>query len=317
MQLIVILLTIVSILTFMSGAIVFFGASKNDRIRSIWYFVAAIFATIWMASIAIFLVADSNMTSVVELITDWTFISALFLDVAFLGYSAWQKKPGKIATIFFLIFASTIAGGIVCSPTGLYSEIVISKTGHSGTMNMGSIYFTYIAFFAMIVPVIIFAFLKQFLRSRSSSKKNGDLLTMISFGISSTVVLISNLILPLFGNWNYIWFGPLALAMTIIGVYYTILRYHMLNLSSIWLRIFSYIVVLSSIAMVYMIIFSIVFAALFRGSTPSTEVIILNFVMILIFLALMPALNGLMTFVSSLLADPNIEKTEKVKKEKK
>ena len=51
-----------------------------------------------------------------------------------------------------------------------------------------------------------------------------------------------------------------------------------------------------------MVIFSVVFAGLFRGSTPSTEVIILNFIMIVIFIALMPAMNELSNFIRSLIS---------------
>ena len=108
-----------------------------------------------------------------------------------------------------------------------------------------------------------------------------------------------------------IWIGPLALAVTILAVYYTILRYRMLNLNSIWLRVFSYVVIISSIAIVYMVIFSIIFAALFKGSTPSTEVIVLNFIMILIFIALIPAMNSLLTSVKSLIAAPTTKKDQK------
>ena len=135
---------------------------------------------------------------------------------------------------------------------------------------------------------------------------------MGSFGLSSTLVMIFNLILPLFGNWNLIWIGPLALAVTIIAVYYTILRYKMLNLSSIWLRVFSYVIVIASLAIVYMIIFSIVFAALFRGSTPSTEVIVLNFIMILIFISLIPAMSGSLGYIKNLInGQQNIDEEKK------
>ena len=134
---------------------------------------------------------------------------------------------------------------------------------------------------------------------------------MASFGISSTMVLIFNLILPLLNNWSLIWIGPLALAMTIIAVYYTILRYRMLNLASIWLRILSYVVIVASIAIVYMIIFSVIFAGLFRGSTPSLEVIILNFIMILIFTSLMPAMNNIMASVKSFISEDSHSKGKK------
>ena len=312
-QLIVILLTTVSVLTFLSGAIVFFGSSKGDRIRSAWYFAAAIFATVWMASIATFLVASPDSIDTIGWHVNWTFISAIFLDAAFLGYGAWNKKYGKIATLAFLLFGLVISSTILINPAALYSDVILTNMGNSVVMRMGPLYFSYIAFFGAIVPAIVAVFFHQFIKSRSRRKRGGDIVTMASFGTSSTIVLVVNLILPLMNNWSLIWLGPLALAVTILGVYYTILRYRMLNLSSIWLRIFSYIVIISSIAIVYMIIFSIIFAALFRGSAPSTEVIVLNFIMILIFIALMPAMNGLMTFIKSLIfaQDPNTKKDQK------
>ena len=311
MQLIVILLTTVSILTFLSGAIVCFGSSKKDRIQSIWYFLAAFFATVWMASISAFMVASPKAINTIGWHVNWTFVSAIFLDAAFLGYGAWNKKYGKVTTLFFVILGLIVGGAIMISPESLYSAVNLSHTGNTVTMNIGPLYYSYIAFFGTIVPTIIGVYLYQFFKTSSKRKRGGDIVTMASFGLSSTVVLIFNLILPLFNNWSLIWLGPLALSVTILAVYYTILRYRMLNLSSIWLRIFSYVVVITSIAIIYMIIFSVIFAALFKGSTPSTEVIILNFIMIMIFISLMPAMNGFMSLIRSLISgDKSIKETK-------
>lgn len=302
MQLIIILLATVSILTFLSGVIVFFGASKGDKVRSAWFFLAAIFATVWMASISLFLEADPSWAPIIDWHVKWTFASAILIDISFLGYVAWRERYGKIITFFFLLCGLTISTLIFANPGLLYKEVLLTRTGNSVIMNIGPLYYAYIAFFCAIVPAIVVTLLKQSLKTHSSRKKGGDLVIMLSFGSSSTLVLIADLILPLFGNWGLIWLGPLALAVTIIGFYYTILRYRSLNLSSIWLKIFSYIVIIASIAIVYMVIFSAIFAALFRGSTPSTEVIILNFIMIMVFLLLMPAMTEVMNFVRSLIS---------------
>lgn len=302
MQLIVILLATVAVLTFLSGAIVFFGSSKGDRIRSLWYFAAAIFATVWMASISIFLTAKPEAIDSIYWHVNWTFISAILLDAAFLGYAAWSQKHGKAITIFFLVLGLAISLVIATSPFSLYSNVTLQHTGNTVTMNIGPLYFAYIGFFAAIVPAIVFTFFRQYLQTRSNRRKGSDIITMSCFSASSLVVLIFNLILPLLGNWSLIWLGPLALAATILAVYYTILRYRALNLASIWLRILSYIVIIASIAIVYMVIFSIIFAGLFRGATPSTEVIVLNFIMIIIFLSLMPAMNEFIKFVRSLIS---------------
>lgn len=305
MHLIVILLVTVSVLTFLSGIIVFFGSSKKERIRSSLFLLAALFATTWMASISLFLTATPETMSpaLMDWHAEWTFASAILIDVAFLGYIAWEEKYGKTLFLLFFIFGMIICGLIFHSPGLLYHEINLARTGNSINMKIGPLYFAYNAFFGLIVPAVVVVLLKQFFKSRSSRKKNGDLIIMTSFGLSSLLTLIANLILPLFNNWSLIWLGPLALAVTIISFYYTILRYRSLNLTSIWLKIFSYIVIIASLAIIYMIIFSVIFAALFRGSTPSTEVIILNFIMILIFLSLMPALSTLSNFVQSLLLE--------------
>ena len=62
-----------------------------------------------------------------------------------------------------------------------------------------------------------------------------------------------------------------------------------------------------------MVVFSIIFAVMFRSSTPSTEVIILNFIMTLFFLLLMPATSELTNFIRSLISDQNTGKENKVK----
>lgn len=306
MQLIAILLITVSILTLLSGIAVLFGASKGDRARSAWFFVATIFATIWMVSIAIFLIATPEWASSMIWHVNWTFISSIFIDVALLGYINWRYKAGKATTIFFLILGIILASCFAYNPGLLYTDIVLSNTGNSLTTNVGPFYVVYVSFFCLLVPTVILTLLNRVLKSNSKRIRSGDLVLLIGFGISGTMSLIFNLILP-FWTWNLVWIGPLAVSTTIIAFYYTILRYHALNLMSRWLKILSYIVIMTSSAVVYMIIFYIIFAIMFRGATPSVEVIVLNFIMILVVLLLTPAMNELNMFVHSLISGQQID----------
>ena len=308
MQLIVILLATVSLLTFLSGVIVFFGASKGNKLRSAWFFTAAIFATVWMTSIMLFLIAKPAWIDVIDWHVKWTFVSAIIIDVAFLGYVSWHEKYGKATTLFFTIVGLFISGMIFAMPHLLYNDVVLQSTGNAVEMHIGPLYFAYIGFFALIVPAVVFTLLKQYFGTKSEKKRGGDLIIMASFGLSSLLTLIANLLLPLFGNWSVIWLGPLALSATIIAFYYTILRYRSLNLSSVWLKVFSYIVIVASVAIIYMLIFTIIFAALFKGSTPSTEVIILNFLMILVFLMLMPAMSEISSHIRTLISGDGVGK---------
>lgn len=119
MQLIIILLATVSVLTFLSGAIVYCGASKGDKVRSAWFFLAAIFATVWMASISLFLIADPSWADIIDWHIKWTFTSAILIDIAFLGYVAWPKKYGRIITYIFLL-AGVLISALIFSAQNCY-----------------------------------------------------------------------------------------------------------------------------------------------------------------------------------------------------
>ena len=313
MQLIVILLITVSVLTLLSGVTVFLGSSKGDRLRSAWFFVATIFAAIWTVSISMFLIAEPSWKASIDLPVRWTYLSSIFIDIALLGYISWREKYGKIITLAFLIGGIILSAVFINNPGLLYTDVILSNTGNSLVTNIGPFYFIYIVFFCILVPAVILTLLKQILKPVSKKKRGGDLVLLIGFAISGTMSLIFCLILPLW-RWDLVWLGPLAVSTTIIAFYYSILRYRVLNLSSIWLKILSYIVIMASSAVIYMVIFSIIFALLFRGSTPSTEVIILNFIMILIVLLLFPAMNELNMFVNSLISTQDVDMIYIIKK---
>ena len=313
MQLIVILLITVSVLTLLSGITVFLGSSKGDRLRSAWFFVATIFAVIWTVSISMFLIVEPSWKAPIDLPVRWTYLSSIFIDIALLGYISWREKYGKIITLAFLMGGIILSAVFINNPGLLYTDVILSNTGNSLVTNIGPFYFIYIAFFCILVPAVILTLLKQIIKPVSKKKRGGNLVLLIGFAISGTMSLIFCLILPLW-RWDLVWLGPLAVSTTIIAFYYSILRYHVLNLSSIWLKILSYIVIMASSAVIYMVIFSIIFALLFRGSTPSIEVIILNFIMILIVLLLFPAMNELNMFVNSLISTQDVDMIYIIKK---
>ena len=310
MQLIAILLITVSVLTLLSGITIFLGSKKGERVRSAWFLIATIFATLWMVSISLFLVAPPEWADIVPWHVNWTYVNAIFIDVALLGYIVWKQKYGKIITLLFLILGIILTAFFVHDPSLLYTEVKLSNAGNSLVTNIAPYYFAYIAFFCLLVPTVLGSLLYQIIKTRSDKKRGGELVLLIGFAISGTMSLIFNLILPLW-RWDLIWLGPLAISTTIIAFYYSILRYRALNLSSIWLKILSYVVIMASFAILYMVLFSIIFTALFRGSTPSIEVIALNFIMILIFLLLMPALSELNSFIRSLISGEPKEKESK------
>ena len=313
MQLISIMLITVAILTLLSGAVVFFGAYKVNRARSAWFFVSTIFAMIWTVAIVKFLGLESGEIDSAATWVNLTYLSSIFIDVAMLGYIIWRQKGGKALTLGFLVLGLTLAGVFLAKPELLYSEIVLSRSGNYLVSNLGTFFYVYVAFFGILVPLVLFSLFRQILKTTSRSQRIGSIVLLIGFAVSGVAILIFNLILTLW-RWDLVWIGPLTLSVAIIGFYYSILRYRTLNLASRWLKILSYVVIMTSAAVIYMVIFFVIFAAMFRGSAPSSEVIILNFVMIVIVLLLMPVMNELNSFVQSLISTQKIDMLYIVKK---
>ena len=156
-----------------------------------------------------------------------------------------------------MIFGGIVASLIAFKPELMYSNITLAPTGNTVDINVGPLYISYVVFFATLVPAVVTALVRHYFKKQQNKKPTGDVIIMVSFGASSIITLIADLILPLTGAWDYIWLGPLALSAMIIGFYYTTLRYSNLNLNSAMLRVLSYVVILTSLAILYMIIFMV------------------------------------------------------------
>lgn len=302
MQIVNILLIIVAVLAVVAGVTTFLGAAKGDRARSAWFFLATVFAALWIMSVLLFQsVRPGGDIDLAVYPACFCYISVLFTDVALLGYITWQKRSGRIITLAITALNVVFSLVVLIKPELFQSDVVITESVNSIVFNVGPIYFTYIILACILTTAVFSALMQQKNKSKSLRIKNGSVVLLVGFAISSLVTLVVDLIIT-FWDWSYSWLGPLAISATIIAFYYSILRYRVLKLGSRWLRFLSLVVIVASVAIVYMIVFYVVFLAMFRGSNPSTEVIVLNFIMVFFFILLMPAINGTVLFMSSLIS---------------
>ena len=136
---------------------------------------------------------------------------------------------------------------------------------------------------------------------------------MIGLAVTGLLALIFDIILPP-TRYDLIWVGPLTIGLVIIGFYYAILRFRMISLSTNWLRVLCYIVLIGSAVIIYLLIFHLIFSALFKIANPSFQVILLNFIMIAIVILLTPAISELHSMTKSLILTKQIDLPYIVKK---
>lgn len=304
MELISILLIAVSVLTALSGFAIFAGASRGERANSGCFFLATLGAAIWAVSVAIFMTLPADAAEAAPLVIFALYSGAVVMEMGLVPYIGWKYKIGKVMTFL------TIAGGLALigllfydlqNPSLLYSSITLSASGNAAHLSLDWYYWLYLGFFVMAAGTELIILLYDLLHTRVRSAQKGKVVFMVGMSITAVLALIFDILLPM-QRYDLIWVGPLAISTTIISFYYAILRFRVMTLTTGWLKILSYVIIMVSGAIIYMIAFFAIFTALFRIPSPSPSVLLLNFIMVVVMLLLIPVINEISAFVRSLIS---------------
>ncbi len=157
----------------------------------------------------------------------------------------------------------------------------------------------------MLVCFIISAVINK-KRTASGLARKGKFFYVISLLVAGALIIVFDLVLPLFSDYRAMWIGPLVLSAAVIVHFYAVLRYQLLFLSNIWLKIGSYVILVSVAAMIYMVVFFMVFSLLFKVQKLDIEIVLMNFIMILIMLLILPVFHEASGLMRSLIYTQDI-----------
>ncbi len=313
MSLISILLIATAILSLLTGFISLVGSSKNDRGRGAWFFVTTIGCAIWTAGCGVFLALSTEQESVAPWAIFAIYLGSLLMAVSVLGYAAWRRKSGKICTVISMLIAIFLALAFVYDQNILYTGWTLSTAGNSVQVYWGWYYISYCLFYCFNNSCFI---VHQYLNAkhgRTKKIRKGDFILFIGLTIAGVLSIVFNLLLPP-TDYSLIWVGPLTLSVVMIAFFYSTLKYRMISISARWLQLFAYGVLIAVGAVIYMLIFYIIFTALFKIPNPSSAILVLNFLMIVIVLLLMPVLNEVSASMRSMISVGEVDIAYVVKK---
>lgn len=306
MEFVTILDLIVSVLILLTGFAVFVGSEKKNRIESFWFLIMTIGTALWGAMIGIFLSLPDDAGTVAPWIIWGLYTGAPIMLTGFVGYVGWRIKAGKAMTIFYLMVALVLSAILVMNPSVLYSRIALGDNGNTVTLAGGWFYWVYTIFCAATALTMLGFALLRLVHAKSHNEKMGLMTLVIGTTIAAIFITIFDLMLPL-KNYSLIWVGPLATGLNILFFYYEILRYHMIVVTTNWLKILSYIILMMTGACIYITVFYVVFMAIFHQQQPTTAVLVLNFVMITIMLLMIPIISEIGAFMKSLITRQEVD----------
>lgn len=315
-NLINVLVVAIALLTVLSALTLVLGSSKQERGYSLWFLVAAIGELVWGASIAVML--SLPPTDAGYAVAPWMikgiYMGAIVMDIGVLGYVAWRNKFGKVLTSLFMIFGLILMVIFLYDPSVLYTSINLSHSGNSISIDLSrGWYIIYIIYFITVALAFCLTMIYRILHTNNKNTRKGYLFFLIGLSISGGLAPIFDLFMPI---WRYdlIWVGPTLIGLTMTGFYYAVLRYRMVTINTNWLKAMSSIVLVGGVLCIYLLIFHLVFAALFKVASPSFQVVLLNFIMVAVVLVLTPAIIEIWAMVKSLIMAKQIDLVYIVKK---
>lgn len=305
MQLITILLIVVAVLTILSGISTMFGASKQNKISGIWFFIATLGAGIWCSSISGFLSLGLDGGNIAPILVIGIIAGITISDVALLGYTSWQAKSGKILTLVFLLVGIALTMMLATNPQVFYSSISLNNDCNKMEVVKGWYYFALIGYFTLIT-IAFSSFLQTRIKKTSNKNiKRGLKIFYVGLSIGGILALVFDLIL-LSSMPSLVWIGPMAASISILSFYYSVVRYKMIAISSNSMKWLSYVILVVAGVSLYLVAFYLVFLGLFRTATPSFPVMLLNFIMVAVVILLLPALNELKMFLRTMVSTSSI-----------
>ena len=314
MSLISILLFATAILTILTGFMTVMGASRVDRRHSVWFLISAIASATWAISIASFLALPPESEAAAPIIIMFIYISALLVSPSMLGYTSWKYRAGKIATVVSLVAGCILGGVLLLNQDWLYTGYTIAYTGNSVQLVDGWFYWVYMSYF--VVVMLMFCCMTYYRARHASAKRIKTGMYVLLGGMVPVAIFsaVFDLILPLWVRYDLIWVGPLSVSITVIAFFYTALKYRITSIATRWLHVMAYVVIVSAGAAIYMVIFYIIFTALFKIPNPSTSILVLNFIMIVIVLLLLPVIQEIGASIRSLIQVGQVDIAYVIKK---
>ncbi len=230
---------------------------SNQRAGVRWSFlVATVCLAVWSAGLEMFLLAED----VVALDTSSRYFYAaaavfcpavaIFTAYAFMSPSRQLKRLSLISMTMALLAAVYIF---------LVPEFIISVSRQAAPINMRMIdinvwhYWLFVVFFcSSFLMAISLGYVAW--KQCSGIKQKQITVYIVGLILASMPGFVVDIVLPATGNYSLVWIGPVAVSLFLFAIMYSIIKYRMMDIKSALSRSVSYILLITTLALVYFVL---------------------------------------------------------------
>lgn len=264
---ITVLLVLAAILCLFLGILVL---SQNTKQRNnILFFFICLCFSVWAVSVLAFLSTDR--LDIAFIAAKLFYLAAAVFPVLLLLFAAVfpiGNDLSRIGRIVTIVTGIAMAAVLIFDPGFVTSSVIVHPDGNYVEVEYSS-YLVYSIYFLFIFSSGIFFALRKYIRLKGRLRMQAGLYAIGIF-LNSVPGVISNLLLPAFGNYDYIWVGPVASVFFLGFATYSIVKHGLFDIRLAAVRTLAYAVSLLTLAAMYYVLAYIVSITLFSGNVSST-----------------------------------------------
>lgn len=260
------LLIIAGLSCFLLGAIIIVQDYKKLTNR-IFLSICLCFV-VWSVSILSFLSTDSHSTALISS-KIFYIIAGIFPCLLFLFASIFPTgNISSLTKVLVGLVGTAVTLSILFIPDFIVKEVAIGTESGNLVVVEPISYIIYAVYFVSIFAAGIYVAFRKFIEGRGDLRMQSGL---YAFGIllNSIPGSITNLFLPYFGVYEYIWVGPVTSAFFVGFATYAIVRHGLFDIRLAAVRSLAYGLSIIVLASIYYFLAFIVSMTFFRGEVTS------------------------------------------------
>lgn len=224
---------------------------------------------VWAITISFFLSAQSEEVALLSS-KGFYIIAAIFPCLLLIFASIFPRgdKTSIGTKILVIILGIVMSLSIALSPDFVIGQIVLSSDTGNRIIVEPMSYLIYSSYFVAIFAAGIYIAFRKFFENTGNTKMQAGLYAL-GILINSVPGVVTNLLLPYFGVYDYIWVGPVASVFFLGFATYSIIRHSLFDIRLAAVRTVAYGLALVSLSVIYYLLAYVVSMTLFRGQVSS------------------------------------------------
>lgn len=277
-------LIILSVVTIINLAIVWIIASQSWRISVNRYFILAVSGVILWSIGTLLLIGGQTieMASVGRVL----FLVAPMYTIFFLALFAavfprYNGRPFTLPNVILGILCVLFSAYALWEPSALLPDIFLRSPLND--IRVGQLMYSVYTLYYNIAFLITFSQFMMHLRHARGHQHQQVFYVFIGTLLSAGVSLLTNLIMPIFGNTDLIWVGPTSTLFYVGSVSFSIVKHQLFDIKLAAVRSITYIAVLGTLSIIYYAFAYVLSVLIIRaGNSALTEISPVNIVTALV-----------------------------------